>query len=283
MKELLQRQALERQLQQKHPPQTQQQQQGALQQQAGQQASLQVNQQLPQPHVTAPQPVSQQQPPKSLSESAVVSQSSAVPVQLQNRASTTVPSSQPTAMTSLPSQPNQMLSRDQLAQLTAEQRLVYLRQIQLLKIQQQQMQKQQMASSTTASADLQSRPTIAKVNAPGTSVAQAMSLQAVLEKQQQLVKEQQASLGRVSPQTVGSKLLTPAQMAPLGGLVARGGASSTQQSGAVGRTSFANLKVVPGGVAGRSSSPSNVVGQPHARGRPKAAKEKGKDAIDAQE
>ena len=139
-----------------------------------------------------------------------------------------------------------------------------------------------MALSTTASVDLQSRPTITKVT-PGTSVAQAMSLQAVLEKQQQLVKEQQAPLGRVSPQTVGSKLLTPAQMAPLGGLVARGGASSTQQSGAVGRTSFANLKVVPGGVAGRSSSPSNVVGQPHARGRPKAAKEKGKDAIDPQE
>ena len=282
MKELLQRQALERQLQQKQPPQTQHQQQGALQQQAGQQASLQP-QGNQQPQVTAPQPVSQQQ--KSLSEPTVVSQSSTVSVQLQHRASTTVASSQPTAMTSLPSQPNQMLSRDQLAQLTPEQRLVYLRQLQLLKIQQQQMQKQQqqMALSTTASADLQSRPTIAKVNASGTSVAQAMSLQAVLEKQQQLVKEQQAPLGRVSPQTVGSKLLTPAQMAPLGGLVARGGASSIQQSGAVGRTSFANLKVVPGGVAGRSSSPSNVVGQPHARGRPKAAKEKGKDAIDPQE
>lgn len=311
MKELLQRQAMERQLQQKQPPQPQHQQQGTLQQQASPQASLQPqpNQQLPQPHVTASQPVSQQPLQSRAIEPTAVSQSSTAPVQQQPRASTTAPSSQPSVtMTSLPSQPsavmtslpshpsamislpsqlNQVLSRDQLAQLTAEQRVVYFRQLQLLKAKQMELQKQQkqMASSASASADLQSRPPLSKVNASVTSVGQAMTLQAVLEKQQQLVKEQQGPLGRVPPQTVSNKFLAPThvQMAPPGGLVARGGASNTQQTSAVGRTSFANLKVVPGGLAGRSSSPSNVVGQPHARGRPKGAREKGKDALDAQE
>lgn len=322
MKELLQRQAVERQLQQKQP---QHQQQSTLQQQASPQASVQPqpNQQLPQPHVTASQPVSQQPLQSRVLEPTAVSKSSTAPVQQQPRASITVPSSQPSAMmTSLPSQPsamvslssqpsaslpsqpsammtspqpsamgslssqpNQVLSRDQLAQLTAEQRLMYFHRMQLLKAKQMELQKQQqqMASSAAASADLQSRPPIPKVNASVTSVGQAMTLQAVLEKQQQLVKEQQGSLGRVSPQTVGNKFLAPTQMAPLGGLVARGGASNTQQTSAVGRTSFANLKVVPGGLVGRSSSPSNVVGQPHAKGRPRGAKEKGKDALDAQE
>ena len=300
MKELLQRQAMERQLQQKQPPQPQHQQQGTLQQQASPQASLQPqpNQQLPQPHVTASQPVSQQPLQSRAIEPTAVSQSSTTPVQQQPRASTTAPSSQPSvtmtslpshpsAMISLPSQLNQVLSRDQLAQLTAEQRVVYFRQLQLLKAKQMELQKQQkqMASSAAASADLQSRPPLSKVNASVTSVGQAMTLQAVLEKQQQLVKEQQGPLGRVPPQTVSNKFLAPThvQMAPPGGLVARGGASNTQQTSAVGRTSFANLKVVPGGLAGRSSSPSNVVGQPHARGRPKGAREKGKDALDAQE
>ena len=117
-----------------------------------------------------------------------------------------------------------------------------------------------------------------------------MSYQAVLEKQQQLVKEQQVSLvmgGRVSPQTSVSKALPPAQTgtpAGFSGLVARGGASTSgaQQSNAAGRTGFADMKVIPGGSLGRSSSPS-VAAQLHARGKSKAGRERSKETLETQE
>ena len=347
MKELLQRQALEKQQKQSQitPPQQMSQQHALLQQ-------PQVNQQpLQLPRPTPPQVGSQlsmqqqlvalQQ--RRLGETTVVPQLSTASLQQQHGTSVSVSSPQSSVAAPLPSQPlsvvpptslsnqalsaaptsipnqalsatptsipNQMLSRDQirLSGLTAEQqKMIYINQVrrqQLLKVQQQQQQQQQQQKQqqqqqqrqqqvTPSAAALQSRTLVPKFMGPASSGVQTMSYQAVLEKQQQLVKEQQVSLvmgGRVSPQMSSSKPLPPTQTgtpAGFGGLMARGGASTSgaqQSSSAASRTGFADMKVIPGGSLGRSSSPSVATAQLHARGKSKAGRERSKETLETQE
>ena len=162
---------------------------------------------------------------------------------------------------------------EQLAKLPPEQqKFIYMhqyRKMQLLK----QSQQQQQQNGTANSALTGRLPTVG-ISLPSTSQANA---QTIAERQQQLVKEQQVPLimggGRGATGILGaagSKPLNAALRAPQG---SPSGSLTSNNSKGIGRTGFANMKLVPG-----SSSSSSG----HSPGKGKG-KSKGKDVVDANE